>query len=116
MLDGTTRQTLTIEELERLSGLSVSTLRRRIADGSLPVIQPGGPRTRMAFLSNVLELLSQPHQRITEPASAETPEQPAPAQDKAEKPNSGPDKPIPGRRPKWRERELRSAANPGKPK
>jgi len=116
MSDGTTRQTLTIEELERISGLSVSTLRRRIADGSLPVIQPGGHRTRMAFLRNVLELLSQPCRRIPEPASAETLEQPAPAQDKAEKPNSGPDKPIPGRRPKWRERGLRSAATPGKPK
>ena len=68
MSDGTTRQTLTIEELERLSGLSVSTLRRRIAEGSLPVIQPGGPRTQMAFLSNVLELLTQPHRRILESA------------------------------------------------
>lgn len=116
MSDGTTRQTLTIKELERLSGLSVSTLRRRIADGSLPVIQPGGQRTRMAFLPNVLELLSQPCRRIPAPASAATPEQPAPAQDKAEKPNPEPDKPIPGRRPKWRERELRTAANPGKPK
>jgi hypothetical protein len=114
--DGTTRQSLTIEDLERLSGLSVSTLRRRIADGSLPVIQPGGHRTRMAFLPNVLELLSQPRQRITQPASAETPEQPAPAQDKAEKPTPGPSEPIPGRRPKWRERGLRSAANSGKPK
>jgi hypothetical protein len=116
MSDGSARQTFTIEELERLSGLSVSTLRRRIADGSLPVIQPGGHRTRMAFLPNVLELLSQTRRRIPEPASAETPEQPAPAQDKAEKPNPGPDKPIPGRRPKWREREPCSAANPRKPK
>lgn len=100
MSDGKTRQTLTIEELERLSGLSLSTLRRRIADGSLPVIQPGGHRTRMAFLPNVLELLSQPRRRVSDPASAETFKVATPPpQEKGEKPISGP-------LPKWRRRNL----------
>jgi excisionase family DNA binding protein len=47
----------TIRELSKVSRLSESTLRRRIEDGSLPVIQPGGHRTRMLFASDVLEKL-----------------------------------------------------------
>lgn len=40
---------LSLEELSALTGLSVSTLRRRVRDGSLPTWQPGGRRTRLLF-------------------------------------------------------------------
>lgn len=68
MSHGSTLQTITIEELAKLSGLSLSTLRRRVADGSLPVIQPGGHRTRMLFLPDVLESLSRPRKAAADEA------------------------------------------------
>ena len=40
---------LSIKELRDRTGFSVSTLRRRVKDGTLAKFQPGGPRTRMAF-------------------------------------------------------------------
>ena len=38
---------LTPEEFAHLSGLSLSTVRRYLADGRLPKVQPGGPRCRV---------------------------------------------------------------------
>lgn len=96
MADGSTRRALTIAELNRLSGLSISTLRRRVADGSLPVIQPGGPRTRMTFLPNVLEALSQPRRPIARAVPTENPK-PVLSEGKISKP-------IPGPPPRWQQR------------
>src|SRR5258708_2337474 len=49
---------LSIAELARQSGLSISTIDRRVKDGSIPFIQPGGPRTRKFFRADVLERLA----------------------------------------------------------
>src|ERR1043165_4231033 len=76
---------LTYEELSELTGLSLSTLRRRVKDGSLPCFQSGGPRTRVIFAANVIDLLIQSTPADLE-ANCETP-QPQP-------------KPL-GPRPKW---------------
>ena len=43
---GTTSAYLSYGELSARTGLSLSTLRRRVKDGSLPCIQLGGPRSR----------------------------------------------------------------------
>lgn len=51
---------VSIDELHKLSGLSLSTLRRRIKDGTLRPIQPGGPRTRLLFRADVLEQFAVP--------------------------------------------------------
>lgn len=52
------RQLLTLKQLQQLTGLSESTLRRRVRDGSLPVIQLGGPGAKLLFSPNVLEQLA----------------------------------------------------------
>jgi excisionase family DNA binding protein len=54
------KELLTINQLAQRSGLSVSTLRRRVKDGSLPAIQPGGAGKKMLFLPTVLDALSTP--------------------------------------------------------
>ena len=51
-------QFLTIKLLTQKSGLSVSTLRRRVKDGSLPTIQPGGRGKKMLLSPTVLDALS----------------------------------------------------------
>jgi hypothetical protein len=51
-------QSLTIKQLAQKSALSLSTLRRRVKDGSLPTIQPGGGGKKMLFLPTVLDALS----------------------------------------------------------
>lgn len=40
-----------------VAGLSESTVRRRIQDGSIPSIQPGGPGTRELIPSDALDCL-----------------------------------------------------------
>jgi hypothetical protein len=47
---------VSLGQLSELSGLSASTLRRRIRDGSPQVFQPGGPGTRLLFRPDVLEI------------------------------------------------------------
>jgi excisionase family DNA binding protein len=56
---------LTYEELSGLTGISISTLRRRVADGSIPYLQPGGPRTRVAFPIDILERLLRQQTHLT---------------------------------------------------
>jgi excisionase family DNA binding protein len=48
---------LSIKELSAHTGLSESTIRRRVKDGTLPFIQPGGPRTRVVFPADIQERL-----------------------------------------------------------
>ena len=52
-----TRSCLNIDELSAKSGLSLSTLRRRLREGKLPYLQPGGPRTRVLFPADILDRL-----------------------------------------------------------
>jgi len=42
-----TVDSLPVDEFARRSSMSISTIRRRIRDGSLPAWQPGGPGTRL---------------------------------------------------------------------
>lgn len=50
-----------ISEFSRRSGLSMSTIRRRIKDGSIPSWQPGGPGTRtMIPISSIPDRSNQP--------------------------------------------------------
>jgi len=44
-----TKRFLSLDEVVQLSGLSASTLRRRVRDGSIVAVQPGGRRTRLLF-------------------------------------------------------------------
>jgi excisionase family DNA binding protein len=48
---------LSLAQFSTYSGLSQSTLRRRIRDGSLPAIQPGGPGTRLVIPRDALDRL-----------------------------------------------------------
>jgi excisionase family DNA binding protein len=53
-------QYLSYQELSARTGISISTLRRRVKQRRLPHFQPGGPRTRIVFPSNAIELCNQP--------------------------------------------------------
>jgi hypothetical protein len=90
-----TPEYISITKLSAISGLSVSTLRRRVKDGSLPVIQPGGRRSRLLFRRDVLDTLSTvAHESTSTPApSAEE----APCED----PTTPAVQPLPGPRPRW---------------
>lgn len=52
------RRKLNLKELAAESGLSISTLRRRVKDGSIAVIQAGGSGKKLLFLPTVLDELS----------------------------------------------------------
>lgn len=58
---------LTYEELSQQTGISVSTLRRRVSDGTIPFFQPGGPRTRIVFPLDAVERLIQPASLLSPP-------------------------------------------------
>lgn len=86
---------VSIAQLSAISGLSVSTLRRRLKDGSLPFLQPGGTRSRLLFRRDVLDTLARP---AGEPVSAQStarqavcPESVTPEASLA----------LPGPRPRW---------------
>ncbi len=64
---------------------SEATLRRRLKDGSIPFLQPGGPRTRLLVPADALE----------RPAAATDADPPGP-------PGGGPAPAIPGPPPRWR--------------
>ena len=78
------RRYVTPEEFARTTGLSLTTVRRRLAKGDLPARQPGGPRTRwlidlQAFVAEQDSALRDPpasHQ--APPEAAEEPEAPGP--------------------------------------
>jgi excisionase family DNA binding protein len=50
---------LNYKELSADTGISVSTLRRRVQAGQLPFFQPGGRRTRVVFPADLVERLLQ---------------------------------------------------------
>lgn len=84
----------TIRELSEVSGLSESTLRRRIEDGSLPVIQPGGRRTRMLFATDVLDTIADRLQTTPDLTGTNSIESDTPPLAKPSKTKRGP-------RPRW---------------
>ncbi|MHB9050013.1 MAG: helix-turn-helix transcriptional regulator [Pirellulales bacterium] len=48
------RQYLSLREFQKATGLSESTIRRRVKDGSLLVHQPGGKRKKLLFPRDAL--------------------------------------------------------------
>lgn len=68
----------TLSELIAMTKLSESTLRRRVKDGSIPCIQPGGPRTRMLFSPDILDRLAAASSSQIEPVAASPVLQPKP--------------------------------------
>lgn len=64
---------LSLAELSEATGLSKSTLIRRFKEGKLPGYQPGGPRTRIVFRSNALELAVQPELQEPSPSTTKSP-------------------------------------------
>jgi hypothetical protein len=57
MTESRDRQTLTIKQLHKAAGLSISTLRRRAKDGTIPVIQLGGRGKKLLFPMTILDEL-----------------------------------------------------------
>ncbi len=53
-MDVTVPDFLSPAEFSHLSGFSLATIRRRIADGTLPFLQPGGKRTAVRIPRSVL--------------------------------------------------------------
>jgi excisionase family DNA binding protein len=62
---GTVVRYVTIQELAAITTLSVSTLRRLLKKGKLVGHQPGGPRTRIVFRADALELAAKAMQEGT---------------------------------------------------
>jgi len=63
---------LSLAELSTATGLSKSTLTRRFKEGRLAGYQPGGPRTRIVFRPNALELAAQVQPGLQEPSPPST--------------------------------------------
>ena len=49
---------LTLTEFCRLTGLSASTVRRRVRDGSIPCLQPGGRKRILLFEGDALNRMT----------------------------------------------------------
>ena len=62
------RTYLTLHEFASATGLSESTVRRRVRDGSLRFVQPGGPGTRILFRVDALERSPDPRSAFDRPA------------------------------------------------
>lgn len=95
----TEKKYLSLDELSAVSGLSASTLRRRVRDGTLPVIQPGGRRTRLLFRIDVLEKIGQ---------SGQQPSDLSGSNDRLEAISDPMQEPVypklPGPRPRWQDK------------
>jgi|SRR5579863_2396394 len=86
-------QFVSVAEFSKLSGLSPSTIRRRIDDGSLPKVQLGGPGMRLLIRRDALDLLTT---RASDPGAENQPinsgSGPAPTKPPAQ---------LPGPQPRW---------------
>lgn len=76
---------LSYADFSTQSGLSISTLQRRVKEGRLRSVQPGGPRTRVLIPTDALEAT---------PPKNDAPPPPA-------APQIDPDSRLPGRPPDW---------------
>lgn len=95
---GLGRRYLTVQQFADLSGLSLSTIRRRIRDGSITHAQPGGKRRRILIPVGALE-----HRQHCPSASHEARNENPNEQVNVADPGqpSPPERPIPGPSPKW---------------
>jgi hypothetical protein len=73
------RSFVSVAEFCRKTGLSASTVRRRIAEGTLVVYQPGGPRSRVLIHISAIEGPLTPPPTPPEPPAAKTNQLPGPA-------------------------------------
>jgi excisionase family DNA binding protein len=92
--DAAEREYLSPREFVARSGLSLATVRRYLADGRLPSVQPGGRRCRMLIPVAALERFAAANKLITK---TETPNTLA-----ASKRSITSNKSLPGPRAKWR--------------
>jgi hypothetical protein len=83
---------LSYRQLSLVSGMSQSTLRRRVADGTLPYAQPGGPGSRVLFPPDAIDCLTKHRDETPAP-----PEAPEPASEAAAPQSARPR----GPRPRW---------------
>ena len=67
----TSKQYLKLPEFCRFTGLSPSTVRRRVRDGSIPCFQPGGPDHVLLFEIDALK--HAPSTPRTSPSDADSP-------------------------------------------
>lgn len=83
---------ITVERFLELVPISAATLRRRLADGTIPKYQPGGRRTRVLIPISALrdQTETQSSRSTEEPSNPKSPT------------NTGDSEPIPGPRPSWK--------------
>jgi hypothetical protein len=82
------------EQFSQISGLSLKTVYRRIWDGSLGAVQPGGPKTRWLIPGDVLENAHAGPETSSIPARVIAEAVTSPAFNTAKPP-------LPGPRPLW---------------
>lgn len=75
-------------EVHALTGLSIATVRRRISDGTLPVVQLGGKKHRILIPRTALDQLNTHASTPVDSSAESTPTPPVNA-------------PLAGPRPKW---------------
>ena len=92
---------LTLRQFILRSGLSESTLRRRVRDGTLVAIQPGGPGKKILFPSDALDRCRTVDATPADVVRADAvPAAAVPAQSSTDN-GTATEKALPGRRPGW---------------
>src|SRR4051794_28418383 len=86
---------VSLKEFSRLTGLSLTTLRRRVKDGSLPCKQLGGRRCRLLIPRDALETLDKSVAATSSDAELAT------TTDGSILPATTTRQPLPGPRPRW---------------
>jgi excisionase family DNA binding protein len=92
------RQFCSVDEFARLTSLSTITVRRRLRDGSIPSVQPGGRGCRILIPVTALEQNRETGQLLTNSGEASPP---SPTESQVPAKLSGP-------RPKWQKMEFTS--------
>ena len=92
------REVVTPQEYSQLTGISMSTVRRYLADGRLPKLQPGGPRCRVLIPRWALFAIP-----VDEPHAPEGGIAQRPCPKEAEEPADIATRTLPGPRPRWRQ-------------
>lgn len=95
--DAARRDFLSVQEFVRSSGLSASTVRRRVRDGSLPNCQPGGSGCRVLIPADALDRLAN-----QEEAECPRPQEQTPMNRDDNQTPRRPEPKLSGPTPRWR--------------
>jgi len=115
MSEAQTEQPLSINQLAAVTGLSVSTLRRRVKEGVLTAVQLGGRGKKLLFASSAVHQFCQAGadegEETDRPGSgsamsADKPSVAAGSPEDAGAPDHSPTRPINGRIPQWMQNPL----------